>query len=128
MKIYVTILECFSVLSFFFVLEHAEVTVIAALAYIVFLNGFPDSTVGLMCMSTISELAILRESEYLLKIPAYLLWLHIERSETFDSWSVDSPSSERQTQHLAERGGVHSGVMGIADFRSLQINSRYELV
>ena len=92
-----------------------------------FLKCLPHSTTRLMSVGAVAETTLLGKVEYLLEIACYLLTLHVERAEPLDAGSIDdvtvllrsfTPLLPQDRNHLTERSGVHSSLMGIADVSS----------
>lgn len=67
-----------------------------------------------MCMGAVAVLAVGRGLEYLREIMGYLGLVEIYSAETFHSGRVDDETSTHvgwQSEHLAEGGRVHAGVV-----------------
>ena len=92
------------------------------------LDSLEHGATWLVGVSAIAETAVAREMEYLLEIPGELLGFDVEGAKTFDSRSVDDIPTRGQGQHLTERGGVHTRVVGIGDLGSAEIGIGQETV
>ena len=79
------------------------------------LNSLEHGTTRLMGVGAITETAISREMEYFLEIPGELLGFDVEGAKTFDSRGVDDIPTRGKGQHLTERGGVHTRIVGIGN-------------
>ena len=126
--IFLISLESFPVFSVFFVVHHGQVGLVAALGYIVFFYGFEYGASRFVGVRTVGEPALLGVLEYLLEIAGQFLGLHVKGSEALDARCVDEPAVLAGGYHLAEGGGVHACVVGIADIACAQVLSRYESV
>ena len=73
-----------------------------------FLHGFQHGTTWLVGVGAVAETALLGKTEYILEIASELLRLDVERAESLDARRVDDIAAERQWDHLAKGGGVHS--------------------
>lgn len=92
------------------------------------LDSLEHGATWLVGVSAIAETAVAREAEYLLEIPGELLGFDVECAKTFDSRGVDDIPTGGQGQHLTERGGVHTRVVGIGDLGSAEIGIGQETV
>ena len=79
------------------------------------LDSLEHGTTRLMSMGAITETAISREMEYFLEIPGEFLGFDVESAKTFDSRGVDDIPTGGKWQHLTERGGVHTRIVGIGN-------------
>ena len=66
-------------------------------------------------MGAITETTISREMEYFLEIPGELLGFDVDGPKTFDSRGHDDIPNGGKRQHLTERGGVHTRIVGIGN-------------
>ena len=92
------------------------------------LNSLEHSATGLMGVGAIIETAVARELEYLLEITGEFLRLDVECAKALYSRGVDDIPTGGKGQHLTERGGVHTRVVGIGYLGSAQIGIRQEPV
>ena len=111
------------VFALVFVFKHIVIGIVARLGYIMVFYGFEHSAAGLMGVSAVAETATRREAEYLAEIMTDLLGFHVEGAEAFDARGVDGPTTERQTQHLAERGGVRACIVRIGNLGGAQMHA-----
>ena len=103
-----------------------------------------------MGVSTVGESAIFGEVEDLFEITGEFFGFYIKCAETFDAWGVDEIRGKRKValgrrtlatggtqesgwrivkrNHLAEGGGVHTHVVGIAEFGGAKIDTRHETI
>ena len=81
-----------------------------------------DGTAGFAAVDAVGVTALTAEIEDLAEIVADLLALHIDRAEALDARGVDDRSAGRiggiEEVHLAEGGGVHTGVVRTGYIRS----------
>ena len=116
-------LKSFAVFFFVLVVEHAEIRLVSAFRYVVLFHGAEHGTPWLMAVGAVAETAVVREVEYLLEIACQFFRLDVECSEPLYSRRVNDISAARQFEHLAESGGVHAGVVCVADFRCAQVHA-----
>ena len=120
--------ERLAVFVFVLVIEHAEIGLVAAFGNVVVLQRAEHGASGLVAVGAVAETAVLREVEDVTEIARQLFRFDVERSKTFYSGRIDNIAALRKGQHLAERGGVHARVVGVADLGRAQVYARQEAV
>ena len=66
--------------------------------------------------------------EDFLEVAGQLLLFNVKGTKTLDTRSIYQIASIRQVYHLAEGGGVHTGIVGFADLCCTLSRMRYQLV
>ena len=79
----------FAIFVFVLIVEHGKVGLVAALCDVVVFDSFEYRTAGFMGVRAVRETALLGELEDFLEIACQLFALHVEGTETLDSWGVD---------------------------------------
>ena len=92
------------------------------------LDSLEHGATWLVGVSAIAETAVAREAEYLLEITGEFLGFDVEGAKTFDSWGVDDIPTRGKRQHLTERGGVHTCIVGIGNLLGAQIGIRQKAI
>ena len=115
-----SVLIAFAVLALLLVGEHTQVGVVARLADAALLHGLAHGAVGLVGVGAVAITAVGRDGKDLAEVVAYLLFLHIEGAEAFDTGGVDEPAALAEGEHLGEGGGVHAGVVALGDLGCAQ--------
>ena len=80
---------CLTVFGVVLVIEHGEVTLVAALGDVVVFERLKDGTARFMGVCTVRETTVLGKAEDLLEITRDFLWLHVEGAEAFNARSVN---------------------------------------
>ena len=91
-------------------------------------ESFQYSTAGLVSMGTIGEAAVFGEVEDFLEITCQFFGFHIEGTEAFNTRCIHYPTSTLQRNHLGESSGMLSGVVGIRNLSSSEINTRHKTI
>lgn len=78
-----------SIFPFLFILQDAEVTVVAGLGDEVFVEGREDGTTRLVGVGTVAEATIGGDTEDLFEVVAYGFLLEFDGAEAFDARGVD---------------------------------------
>ena len=80
---------CLTVFGVVLVIEHGEVTLVAALGDVVVFERLKDGTARFMGVCTVRETTVLGKAEDFLEITRDFLWLHVEGAEALNPRSVN---------------------------------------
>ena len=117
------------------IVEHGEIGLVTTLGDVVVFDSFQHGTSRFVGVGTVGELALLGELKNLLEIAGQLLALHVKRAKALDTRRIDEPGAgvgslpvgcQIEWYHFRERGGMHTCIVGIADFCSTQVNMRHQ--
>lgn len=82
----------------------------------------------LVGVGAVGESAVVGVVENLTEVGGELFGFDVECAEPFDARGVDEVAVVVEGNHLAERGGVHAGVVGIADGGGAQVGAWYKVI